>query len=288
MTGYRAPGKLFLVGEYAVLDGAPAVVAAIDRGVRVEVGPGDSITTPGGDDRFVRAALQAVQGPARAWVFEDWNPTELGGRKAGFGGSAAATAVACLAGLMERGASLDALEAIAVAVHHQVQGSGSGLDVRASVNGWVRRYDAASAGPALDDLPPLSVIYSGSSAKTGPRVLRYRAWTDRAAFVDASAELVDRLPEHPVETFDDAWALLCRMGQAAGVDYATPGLQRIVALARDHGGAAKASGAGGGDVAVALIPDADARASFEAACSQEGLTPLSVRIAPGAALEPHA
>lgn len=288
MRLYRAPGKLFLVGEYAVLDGAPAVVAAIDRGVQLRVGPGDGITTPGGDDRFVRAALDAVQGPARAWVFEDWNPAQLGGRKAGFGGSAAATAVACLAGLVERQAPLDALEATAVAVHHAVQGSGSGLDVRASVQGWIRRYDAHGAGPPLGDVPPLSVIYSGASAKTGPRVVRYRAWADRAGFVRASAAVVDRFAEDPIAAFQDAWTLLCRMGQDAGVDYATPGLERIVALARDHGGAAKASGAGGGDVAVALIPDADARASFEAACSQEGLPPLSVRIAPGAALEPNA
>ena len=37
MTAFvaRAPGKLFLLGEYAVLDGCPAVVAAVDRYVTV-------------------------------------------------------------------------------------------------------------------------------------------------------------------------------------------------------------------------------------------------------------
>ena len=56
-----APGKLFLVGEYAVLDGAPAVVAAVDRGVRCEAWPGGEglrIETPTGDDRFARPALE--------------------------------------------------------------------------------------------------------------------------------------------------------------------------------------------------------------------------------------
>ena len=33
----RAPGKLFLLGEYAVLDGTPAIVAGIDRCVEVRV-----------------------------------------------------------------------------------------------------------------------------------------------------------------------------------------------------------------------------------------------------------
>ena len=42
MTGtliVSAPGKLFLLGEYAVLDGCPAVVAAVDRRVAVRSRP---------------------------------------------------------------------------------------------------------------------------------------------------------------------------------------------------------------------------------------------------------
>ena len=37
----RAPGKLFVTGEYAVLEGAPALVAAVDRYARVSVLPGN-------------------------------------------------------------------------------------------------------------------------------------------------------------------------------------------------------------------------------------------------------
>jgi phosphomevalonate kinase len=36
-----APGKLALLGEYAVLEGAPALVMAVDRRVRVSLEPGD-------------------------------------------------------------------------------------------------------------------------------------------------------------------------------------------------------------------------------------------------------
>ncbi|MDF1702969.1 MAG: hypothetical protein P1V36_17615, partial [Planctomycetota bacterium] len=35
----RAPAKLVLMGEYAVLEGAPAIVAAVNRLVRVELVP---------------------------------------------------------------------------------------------------------------------------------------------------------------------------------------------------------------------------------------------------------
>ena len=37
MIAATAPGKLFLTGEWAVLRGAPALVVAVDRVVRVEL-----------------------------------------------------------------------------------------------------------------------------------------------------------------------------------------------------------------------------------------------------------
>ena len=36
-----APAKLVFLGEYAVLEGAPALVAAVDRSVRVTVAPAE-------------------------------------------------------------------------------------------------------------------------------------------------------------------------------------------------------------------------------------------------------
>ena len=89
----QVPGKLVLIGEYAVLDGAPAWVAAVDRGVRCEVEEGEGIDVPE-DDRFVRAALgwdgRALAGKAPPFLyrFSDWNPPGLP-EKAGFGGSMA-------------------------------------------------------------------------------------------------------------------------------------------------------------------------------------------------------
>mgnify|MGYP002631853697 CR=1 FL=1 len=266
-----APGKLVVLGEYAVLDGAPALVAAVDRGVSCEVEPGDGIETPG-DDRFVREALKGA--PARLYRFTDWNPVQLSD-KPGFGGSAAATVAACLAGhghedLLER----------ALAVHHRVQGSGSGIDVWASVNGGLRVWPTGQARASV----PLTAVYSGNSAKTGPRVQVYRAWKDRAGFVRDSAALLD-LPLH--DALKAGWRLLCSMAKRANLDYATPPLQRIVQLAEDHGGAAKPSGAGGGDVAVALIEDPEARAQFERACALEGFPPIPVQICGGARVGAH-
>lgn len=53
-----APGKLLLTGEYAVLDGAPALVAAVDRRVSVRVA-----TTDDGQGRLTARPLGLVDAP---------------------------------------------------------------------------------------------------------------------------------------------------------------------------------------------------------------------------------
>lgn len=281
----RAPGKLVLVGEYAVLDGGGAIVAAVDHGVQCTVttisdfaadtdGAADpgrralpTIITPG-DDRFVRAALEGA--PPAIYTFSDWNPVDLSGAKPGFGGSAAATVAAVIAADLPPRRAYEA--------HAAVQGSGSGVDVFASLLGDVRSFpDGLTV-----ECPPLLAVWSGQSAKTGPRVTRYQAWRRREQFVEWSRTIVRRFSFEPIAAFAEAYELLKIMSESAGIDYDTPAHARIAALAADHGGAAKPSGAGGGDVAVACLPDLDALDAFGAACAAEGLLPIPVQIVPGA------
>lgn len=274
----HAPGKLVLLGEYAVLDGAPALVLAVHRGVGCTVEPGGDgveLLTPG-DDRFARAGLDAVRAPPGRYRFYDLDPLALEG-KPGFGGSAAAAVAAVIAG--------GGLGPEAFAVHHRVQGGGSGVDVAASLHGGLIRFEGGKARPLAAVEP--AVVFSGRSASTGPRVRTYRAWSgDRDAFVTASRALVDAFPRDPVGVFERAGALLARMAHDAGIDYLTPGLQQIATLAREHGGAAKPSGAGGGDCAVALFYDQQTRRDFELACRARGFFVIPVRSAPGAARLP--
>ena len=271
-----APGKLVLMGEYAVLDGAPALVLAVHRGVGCRAVPGGTdlqVATPTDDDRFVRAALEATAAPAGRYRFFDLDPCDLPG-KPGFGGSAAATVAAVLAG-GGRGPE-------AFAIHHRVQGGGSGIDVAASLHGGLVRFQAGEV-QRLPVVEPV-VVFSGQSASTGPRVTAYRGWSQRADFVASSTALVDAFTADPIPAMAEAGALLAAMARAAGIAYLTPGLERIAALAQAHGGAAKPSGAGGGDCAVALLPDADATRAFEAACAAHGLVVIPVSPAPGASV----
>ncbi len=287
MRRFVAPGKAVLVGEYAVLLGAPAIVAAVDRGVACGVTPSPTlrIDTPG-DDRFVRPALEAVDAPAAHYRFADAAPPLASG-KAGLGGSAAATVVACLAGSVLGGEGLgpDALRRVAHEVHHRVQGSGSGIDVAAATHGGVFRWDGARATAV--SVPPIRLAYSGTSASTGPRVEQFRAWVDRApeaarAFVDATTALVDRFAEEPIVVLDEAAGLLRAMADDAGIAYWTPGIDALCRLARAHGGGAKPSGAGGGDVVVAMFPDDDAAQAWRRAAEEASYPVLPVAIDEGA------
>lgn len=284
---FRAPGKLVLVGEYAVVDGAPAVVVAIDHGVECEAfpGPGPRTVEAPGDARFATAALEHVQAPGGHYVFTDWNAVELDG-KPGFGGSASATVAAVLAGLACRGVivSPNGLYDHAFAVHHAVQGSGSGIDVAAAAHGGTLRFAKGNVRP-LPQIRPV-VVWSGQSATTGTRIARYLAWSDRDAFVQQSTAIVERFPEAPVAALDEARRLLEDMAEATGIAYRTAALDRIALLARERGGAAKPSGAGGGDCAVALFDDPEAEAAFVLACAAEGLRVIPVEVAPAAGAVP--
>jgi phosphomevalonate kinase len=283
---FFAPGKVVLLGEYAVLDGAPALVAAVDHGVACEVREGPMhIETPAGtDDRFARPALAEVSAPAAHYRFVDAPPATTAD-KPGLGGSAAATVVALLAGstLAGRPLSPEELHRLGHAVHHRVQGSGSGIDVAAAAHGGFLRFEASPGGPTVRPTTPhpLHLVYSGTSAATGPRVQRYRALADRTAFVRDSTALVDADLPLP-EALRAGYALLVAMAERAGVDYLTPGLQRLCALAEAHGGGAKPSGAGGGDIAVAAFDDPEAASAFHAAVRAEGFVTIPAGVAPGA------
>ncbi len=264
-----APGKLMIAGEYAVLDGAPALVLAVNRGVRCIVEESDTleIITPDGDDRFVRPVLKDT--PSK-YTFSAWNPTDLP-EKPGFGGSAAACVAACIA------AGTPAEEAISI--HRAVQGGGSGADVAASIHGGMIRFHAGQS-TSVSPVRPV-VIWSGKSAKTQPLIDQYRSWSDRSDFVRESAAIVDSFHEDPVARLQENAHLLQHMAIVSGLRYATPRLAAIASTAQRYGGAAKPSGAGGGDCAIALFPDPEAEQAFRSDCLKRGWTLIDVDVASG-------
>jgi phosphomevalonate kinase len=168
-----ASGKLFLAGEYAVLDpGRPALVVGIDWKMHAMAEPGASglqiLHRPSGllwdggqapaELRFAaRAAVLAMGFCGKAGgvriSFED--DLSHGGRKLGLGGSAAASvlAVRAVCALAGRRGGEEEILALAAAAHWAEQGgSGSGADVAAAALGGILEVRSRIAWQSAEEV----------------------------------------------------------------------------------------------------------------------------------------
>jgi phosphomevalonate kinase len=326
----RAPGKLFVVGEFAVVEpGTPAILVAVDRYVTVTV----SGTAGAGADVVISSDLGPSRVPwrwhdGRLRACDDEPPTGLthvvsaievvggllaerglsapamrvsvssslhdNGTKLGLGSSGAVTVATVAAVASFCGVELSADERFRLAVLATV-----GIDVRASCGdlaastwgGWLR-YSSPDRAAVLDlirrrgveetlrtpwpgfqvrRLPPpdglsLEVGWTGTPAATTALVadLYRRPWRGGAshrAFVATTTDCV-RASVSALE-HGDRHALLAqirrarreltRLDEEVGLGIFTTRLTRLCAAAEAVGGAAKPSGAGGGDCGIALL-----------------------------------
>lgn len=200
-----APGKIVLCGEYAVLDGAPAICMAINKRARAEVAvSGEDIQTvrtsgyiegewkflagasggfrwvgdepPAGSLDLVREVRNsmAVDGKfdIRMDTTEFLDPVT--GSKLGLGSSAALTValVTALSNVTNRAglAATDATEA-----HRRLQhGRGSGVDIAASLAGGLIEYRMQDQGACRPLQWPVglhyAVLWSGRPASTSEKL----------------------------------------------------------------------------------------------------------------------
>lgn len=307
-----APGKMMISGEYAVLDGAEAIVAAVDRrafatlSVAPVVGP---IPAPEVQAAFRQA--QARAGQVTGHVALDVSSMRQGGLKIGLGSSAAGAAAAAGLVYAEHGQDIESTavrsEILRAALdgHRAVSPKGSGADVAAAVHGGFlrfRRLDDTTETHVLDwpSSVEVRVVWTGQEARTSDFVAKVEglaaASPDRhrrvlaALGAEADAFVSAALAKDVggiIESTQAYGAAMGELGHAAGIDIVTDTLGMVADLARKSGGAAKPSGAGGGDVALCLFPDPAAAERFERACAGAGLQLLSIKLGvPGVRLEP--
>src|SRR5450631_1469941 len=202
-----APGKIFLVGEYAVLDEGSAVVAAIGRYARAQFIPRAKRMRPLVAEVVKRAKehLDDVTAalPSGA-VLVGTNDFELGCPAGGLG-SSAAIAVAAAASVYESlGLDLDEhkaeILAVADAGRRASQGNiGSGADtVAAAYGGVIEVARSKGAAPLLRNLAVpvglhIVLFTAGPSISTKELMAGLRAYAERekAAFDRATANLRD-------------------------------------------------------------------------------------------------
>uniref|UniRef100_A0AAU1IAW7 Phosphomevalonate kinase n=1 Tax=Streptomyces sp. NBC_00180 TaxID=2903632 RepID=A0AAU1IAW7_9ACTN len=314
-----APGKLVVIGEYAVLHGERAMVTAVDVGIECHCSPrpeGWWLSAPdlGVDVPLAQAAdapgagLLAAAATAGAATFPETPPHHLtvrgrgngAERKTGLGCSAASTVaiLGCFAAanghdLADPRTRADLFD-LALRTHRAHQnGRGSGIDVAASVYGGWLAYTLTNARPRIEraDVPDDLRLAT--------------AWTGFT--VDTPAGLTDfgRTPHSP-ELLGQMRATLERFWTAGRtgsgrqlldavaaygriLDYVSWELgggllgkrtRELVQAATECGVAAKGSGAVGGDCVIALDTHPARLDAARSAWHQLGATVLDLNPEP--------
>jgi phosphomevalonate kinase len=304
-----APGKLMIAGEYAVLDGAPALLVAVNRrvvaraaGYRTPQGPRGSsplfvalakelaLRFGDGDPRIARALDVEVDSAA---LFD--GPHKLGL------GSSAATVVAATAFALGATTPRDELLAIATATHGAAQAlrgaRGSGADVAACVHGGTIEFtqDAGVMSHTWPASVRLVAFFTGVPASTPELVARVadirrhdQPAVDAALAAISAASRTACLACESRTPWPGASALLSALALAAHATdqlAAATHLPLVPTCVRDvrkqlsqMGGTAKTTGAGGGDVAIAAFPAAEDATRVVRWIIESGGVPLDLAV----------
>lgn len=289
-----APGKLVLSGEYAVLDGAPAVCMAVNRRARVTVasagGDRHTVIAPGyssarGEFTERDGEFEWLAGGGQfrlveeVWRAVDARPTEslslaldtsdffdaASGAKIGIGSSAALT-VALVAALCERAQPNAESTAVAYAAHRQLQGGrGSGADIACSRAGGLIEFhmaDAACLRLSWPDRLAFGLCWSGVPANTGRKLCQLKrrpVQQSRAALVDSAVRLAGAWRSGSAQSilnhYWDYTKILREFDNDHELGIFDAGHAKLADVAAAAGLVYKPCGAGGGDVGVVFGDD---------------------------------
>ena len=352
MIEVSAPGKLYIAGEYAVVEpGHPAIITAIDQFITVTIESAKksgSIQSAQYSDlpirwtrkndelvldirenpfHYILAAIHFTEKYAqeqnKALAFFDLKViSELdnsSGRKYGLGSSGAVTVatVKALDAFYDLQLSQLELFKLATLAHLTVQGNGSCGDIAASCYGgwlafstfdheWVltKMQQTSLSSLVATDWPQLSI-----EPLLAPRDLRLLiGWTGSPA---STSDLVDQVHQsrEDKETLYQQFltdsktcvtqmiagfkqqdipliqamirknrSLLNQLTTFSNVSIETPALKTLSDLAEEYGGAAKSSGAGGGDCGIVIVDKKAGILPLMSAWEKAGITPLPLHV----------
>ena len=306
-----APGKLVLSGEYAVLNGAPAICMAINRRARVTV-------TPTGDDVHIVSAPGFADGPRKfrdcdgtlewldngpdltlidaVWSAPDVAPPAglslqldtsefvdpQSACKMGIGSSAALTVALT--------AALDA-PAEAYTVHSHFQGGrGSGIDIACSQTGGIMEFVASPRAVQQLTWPDglaFVLIWSGTPVSTAQKLDRLaesKPKPSRPALVYSSRRMASAWRLGSVEQllveYQDYIQVLKEFSIDHDLGIFDAGHEELTTLAATAGVVYKPCGAGGGDVGIALAADVVALDAFAAEAKAHNYKVLDAELDP--------
>ncbi len=289
-----APGKVIIAGEYAVLDGAPAICMAVNRRAHVSITSSSenhhTVAAPGFAEKaasFASISECAEDYPLLAAVWQalridtpdflnivldssGFSDAEAG--KIGIGSSAALT-VALTAALDRLAGESRDIRGIAMAAHRRLQGgAGSGADIACSLAGGTIEYrmgEKISAELAWPAGLSYALLWSGVPADTGIQLAKL----DSAEAHDSRTELANSatavaqawrsgVPEQVVSDLREYTATLRRFDVDHKLGIFDAGHAALADSAKTSEIVYKPCGAGGGDLGIAISNDKSELAAF--------------------------
>lgn len=274
----RAPGKLVLSGAYAVLDGAPALVAAIDRFAYADAARRQPTSKP----EIVAAGMQ----PDYAEV--DTRELFEQGKKLGLGSSAAALVASLALEQQLRVGAVDKEQLFrqALSAHAQVHG-GSGVDVAASVYGGLLKYrrDEVPVPHAMPAGVCWSVWSTGRPSSTSDMVTalnksRLAARIPLQKLADAARRVAESTDADMfLAAMSEQSECLASLESHANLPVFGAEIDELRRAVAERDATLMPAGAGGGDVYVLWQPSARAAGENEL-LSGFGLTLLQISLEP--------
>jgi len=292
-----APGRIVLVGEYAALTDGSTVEAAFGCYAKAQF-------VPQKDSAFTMTLLAAILDRIKVELAElapalppgtvlvtNEDFRTLGASVAGVGGSAAMAVAAVGAVLESLGLALESRKplvlSIADAARRRAQGYvGSGSDTAAATHGGLIRTGRAVDGqrqpsPMAAPAGLHLVVFAAGPARPPAevaRALQSYARADAISFLGAVAQLRELSQRFLDEVasgqatgaitaagkYGEVLQGLCAAAEAPIMNEA---FTRAAGIARELGGIAKPTGAGNGEVGVALFATPEACQYFRKACT---------------------
>jgi len=299
-----APGKMMIAGEYAVLEGHEALVCAVSRRLRLQSisGSHEESSAPAEALAAAREAQVALGVGQGLQLQVDASELRRGESKLGLGSSAAAAAAAAAAVYVSQGRSLDDAEVLnqvfraADRGHRSIAPRGSGADVCAAVYGGWRRFlrresESLSEALASPKSIHIRVVWTGHPARTSDFLTKVQALASRdpssyrqniGDIATAARSMIGALENQDTDGLLEAvrshHRSMAALGEASGAPIVEANLRQIAELAESVGGAAKPSGAGGGDVALGFFRTEDEAATFIATCADRGFQEVALEL----------
>ena len=312
-----APGKIVIAGEYAVLDGAPAICMAVNRRAHVSITSSDneyhSVLAPGYSQsvgRFTAAndQIKWIEGAKEFELLDAvWQEVRpeladaltivldsnefidtASATKIGIGSSAALTTALTSALGLAAMQNVD-VHKMAAAAHRRFQGGrGSGVDIACSVTGGVVEYRMGDRAIQSLNWPAelhYALFWSGIAASTREKL-------DRLAVADASSSRGElcRIANGVAEAWSNSGSveILGRLREFVSVlrrfdvDHELgifdAGHAALADAAESFGVVYKPCGAGGGDIGIAIAADEADIEIFAREASKHNFTRLSLAI----------